>query len=332
MQSYFNKFNVPYPSKRYTHFTTPKANRASDNATKITEATINLYTQIEDMIEVSSSVLITTKTALQGVCKWTGRLLIIYNKLPILASDLELVFRNIYDLYILTSFRLCMGNSANERIILQGNSVDENFGMSLQSDISALNLGPSRNGNRFFSPTRDRRKSRRSRITEIDMVLLSTIEAIICAPLLSESDDILLLLQFVDEGQASLSDIVNFDKVEKWISVSPDVEVAASVLEKRVTAAKSCIFLAALLDAAISLIKDIDHYWKKNFNADESTGIDSLHLYSQSVLRITPIFVSKSILMAATQVLKGKDVVLEVRSINVFSHDAYNLVFHLNLT
>lgn len=280
-----------------------------------------LYSQLNLLCADNCSRLpIATHTSLQGLCKWTARLSAVLIKLPILVPDITIVFSNMYDLYLLTSLRLCMGDAISETIVLEGYDVSEKFIASLESNSYLENTPTARTGSIFFSPSRDKRKHRnKQKSTKIEKRISPNLEANICSPLISESESIRHLLNFTRRGQDSLAGIVNFDKVENWISDSATEEGAATTLEKRITAVQSCIFVAAILDSACLLLSENDHRNTGNGDSTEKSNytaqIHPLEAYRISVVRITPILVSKCSLKASVRAILSKKVVSEVRFI-----------------
>lgn len=269
-----------------------------------------LYSCLEALYDKDNfRIPITTHASLQGLCKWSARLLTVLIKLPILSSDATVIFSNMYDLYILTSMRLCVGNACNENIILDGYDVSDQFLQSLTPKSRTQDNSFKRNGKKFFSPSKDRRNfSSKKKSDKKVIASIPTVEANICSPLLSESESASFLVQFVRTGQSSLSGIVNFDKVETWISESKEGETAISLYQKRSAASQSCIFVAALLDSVYSLFSQ--SIFNKRGNSKLQNG--SLYEYRMSVIKAIPILVSKSTLMASVRVIQGQKIVSEV--------------------
>lgn len=318
LNSYLKRFDIHKSPCRFQFFMDDKEEINSQNiepckSSSRDDSVTLLYSCFQNLCDTDNfRIPITTHTVLQGLCKWSARLLTVLIKLPILTSDATVVFSNMYDLYILTSLRLCVGNSCNENIILDGYEVSDQF-LQLLTPKSRMQDKPfRRNGKKFFSPSKDRRKfSTKKRSDNKVISSIPTVEANICSPLLSESGNISHLVQFARTGQASLSGIVNFDKVETWMSELKEGETAFTLYQKRSAASHSCIFVAALLDSVYSLFsKYVD-----NVGGNDAIQNGSLDEYRMSVIEATPILVTKATLMTSVRVIQGQQIVSEVRCV-----------------
>lgn len=275
----------------------------------------DLYDKVASCIDTNAMTLtIATKSAMQ-IVRWTSRLFQLLEKLPIIREDISVVICNIYDLYYLTVFRLCMGNKSRERIVLgleQRSSVSDFPMASLPLQQQQLS------SQRLVSATLPRNTpfSRRQRNTSHESLSSSThsgrkrytlsdtlpphasiihngtfatdnhnnlqhIEADIYAPLRSEKDLVKGVTLFLQRGKISLSDIVDLDKIEGWSSNTaplPCVNSAGAgpsaasnqtnpasfekgtmhevlVMQKRIIASFSCLFVSCVFDTAMHRLK-----------------------------------------------------------------------------
>jgi hypothetical protein len=169
------------------------------------------------------SLFIMTQSSVNGLLKWTARLLSIGIALPSVASEAAAALMTLFDLYILTIFRFCSRSGMNEDA-LQGLTNSEN---SAKVNPSMLSL---------------------------------TIEADICSPLPRE--DLSSLQKFVTQSRKRLVGIVNLDKFESsdaptgGLGSKSDIEQIAMSLEKEVAAVTSSIFASVLAAVTSQLFSD----------------------------------------------------------------------------
>ena len=113
----FDTASSKYDSTICDHLTGEKEKMNIDN-NHYSNLQNDLYDKVASCIDTNDMTLtITTKSAMQ-IVRWTSRIFQLLEKLPIIQEDILVVICNIYDLYCLTVFRLCMGNKSRERIVL----------------------------------------------------------------------------------------------------------------------------------------------------------------------------------------------------------------------
>ena len=229
-----------------------------------------------------------TQGSMNGLSKWTARLLKVMDKLPLIATDVTKVISNLVDMYLLTVFRMCSGNGANEDVVL---------------DISR-DAATAEDDGGYDSPSKADGHSRQNSSGSLgSSVLMSshpanpiseTIEADICAPLPREKNRLAPLREFVLRGHESLSGVVNLKMVEKWNAITisgkgpsdpkRETKEATDILERQVSAAISCLYVATLLDVARDRLTCAN---KEGIRHDDSK-ISSFIKYTDSVVEIVP--------------------------------------------
>jgi hypothetical protein len=203
-----------------------------------------------------------TKSALNGLAKWTLRLLNIQSKLPIVGDEIAEAISNIHDLYFLTSFRLCVGNSDSEAIILGVDKrTDDHFNQRFPQDLPPHHLPLTKAGT---NPYNQRRRSSQKENNQaksgrlLNILLSKHCEADINAPLQQENDETSRLRQFIQRGQDALAPMISLDNIEKWSLCHDGTSkknadlYSAKCLESLVGASSSCLLVACILDTAIS--------------------------------------------------------------------------------
>ena len=113
-----------------------------------------------------------------GLVKWTARLLSIGKALPLVADDASAAVMTLFDLYILTVFRLCAGSKLNEDVLI-------GFGRGTTS--------------------------RSASSTSVSL----TMEADAVAPLPREGRDFVQTQEFIRSSRKRLENIVNLDKFQE---------------------------------------------------------------------------------------------------------------------
>jgi hypothetical protein len=260
-----------------------------------------------------------TQGSMNGLCKWTARLLKIMEKLPIIAKDVTKVISNLVDMYVLTVLRLCCGSGSNEDVLL-----------GISRDDYAVGKGGGGNG---ASPTEIEGRSRQSSNGSLGSPtpqmrtashpanpISETIEADLCVPLPHEKYRLTPLREFVLRGRDSLSGMVNLRMVEQWDAITvttkepPDpkreVKDAAGILERQISAAISCFHVAALLDVALDRVQRSK--WEGGCANDDEKTTSSFTRYTTSVIEITPPLIALATKMACMRAIKGKRIVLEI--------------------
>lgn len=164
-----------------------------------------------------------TESAANGLVKWTARLLSIGISLTSVVDDAISAVKTLFDLYIMTVFRICGRSTMNENALLEQGKQD---------------LNASKSSSRMLS---------------------LTIEADVCSPL--HGEDLKSLKNYVDQARERLDGMVNLDKFqasELELSSKKGVDQAAARLEKDVAAAVSCVFAALLADIASQVLSSSD--------------------------------------------------------------------------
>lgn len=221
------------------------------------------------------SVSIMTQSAANGLLKWTARLLSVGIKLPSVANDAMAAVKTLFDLYILTVFRICGRSRINEDTLI---GLDKN-----ETNASKPNAG----------------------------VLSLTIEADICSPL--HGEDFASLQNYIAHARERLGGMVNLDKFQASESFveSPrsksGVEYASARLKKDVAASISCIFTAFLAHVVSQVLRNslesCDHFRE---------AIESFELYVSDVISMTPQLIRQSCRLASTHAISGKDVIFQI--------------------
>lgn len=306
------------------------------------------------------SISVATYSSLHGICKWTARIMVVLEKLPIVAPHIEGVLTNIYNLYFLTVFRLCADTSKNEEIILDGYKVKPESYVSYFSSLSSSLSASGRQENSLlssaFSPYKKtkRRSATFTKQMQKNFFSSNNIEAEICSPLKCDFPQHQSFRKYTHKSQESLNAVVNLDKIKPWTSDeylfgmdsladsdsesdsdddiqgkrsmigkpifnenNKDVKrkptpcsVAASALMKRCVAAQSCLFVAAVLDAALSNIPNVKQ---------EQPG---LFEYKELVVKVAPDLASRSTRMATLRALRAGNIVSEIIKIGVGWEDS----------
>ena len=260
-----------------------------------------LYQAIEPFIAQDptgpSSLCIGTQSGMNGLGKWTARLLEVTTKLPLIAEEAAGVISNIFDLYFLTVFRMCAGDERNENVLLgHGHSSSEESADSysptnISTDVRGSSI-VSNNGAPAISA-----KPTANAIFELS-------NADIVAPLSGELEGIVPMRDFVERGRKCLSGMVNLTFVERFGAINSkqvttakkeEVKNATETLERQISACTSCLFVAALLDASLARI-----------------DTEALQHYSNLAMKATPLLVSWASRIACTRAIKGKKTVLEI--------------------
>jgi hypothetical protein len=222
-----------------------------------------LYKKVELFFSKSSDeIILASKTALNGLARWTVRLQAIQVKLPLISDQVVSIVCNLYDLYFLTIFRLCVRDGRSEAIILGNtNRSDHNFHERFPRDVPPPQ---SRSGN-----------LRQKVLNRMDSshLVSNFCDADINAPLDSEEETIIKIKKFVSRGQQSLSSMVNLDRIETWSVLhedksreEDDVVYSAKCMEKLIAASSSALFVACLFEGCVSdMISNFDSPLRKYY-------------------------------------------------------------------
>jgi hypothetical protein len=296
----------------------------------------SVYHMMECMLEVSGPNRLATECGARELVKWTCKLLILLKQLPMVADDVANVFRNLCDLYFVTVFRLCVGKASFERLAIGIDSVHPYIAPRKEETVATH----SRKGSGgSFMESLGLRSSKTTRKASFPPIISPNVEAEICSPRGSDASSIEILKVFIERAQGSLSDIVNLDRIEKWMTdpVQKSHDPAdgeelifkiARVLEKRQGAAWSCLFVAALLNVAGKYVESTltQTYLERLLGLnqedekkeDESEppkplrGVQSLSFYAESVMHAIPNLVDAASRVAATRAIMGRRVVTDV--------------------
>ena len=105
----------------------------------IKEFTLFLHQFIEKKSQYSLSIM--TQSSVNGLLKWSARLLSIGITLPMLVDDVTAAMTTLFDLYILTVFRICGHNARNEDALIGivdrkvSSSSTNMLSLTIESDI-----------------------------------------------------------------------------------------------------------------------------------------------------------------------------------------------------
>jgi len=266
-------------------------------------------------------IALASKTALNGLARWSIRLVSIQIKLPLVSGQISTVLCNLYDLYFLTVFRLCAGSSGGEAIILGNNKrSDYGFQERFPQDISPpvpLLLSATLNRTNSFG---SRRRGATSEISRggtsrlVNILVSKYCDADINAPLKSEKDGIARARTFIRRGQAALSKIVSLDQIERWalcndeISRKDEMLYTAKCTEKLIAASSSCLFVACLFESCIH---------KMNLSSEDVTSRahSPLLKYFKQMIEAISVMHNLSSRMCATRAIMGRRVVSNVSTL-----------------
>lgn len=254
---------------------------------------------LEDCLRISESSARTlqfaTKSIISGFIPWVTRALLLVQKLPSIQSEVVLILRNIFDLYMTTAFRIFTGNSGNERILL---------GIDQPHLTGSENI--SRHSRRSSSPNFG--FGMRPQPTKSDGMpaptISPTLEAELCTLVEAEKEGLDGLRNLIVDGQAKLQGIAKFDLVDDWISDpklnedTDEVDFAqrtARVLEMRTNAFLNCVSLGLILKVVTTQISDA-----------------SLTEYRDKYVEALPLLFCVSNRINAMRAIRGKSIVMEV--------------------
>lgn len=250
---------------------------------------------------IDASCNATTKCILDWLLPWTSRLLILIEKLPSMLEEASGIMTNIFDLYSTTVFRLCAGNSGNERILL---GTDE-----LNVKATPTQEHVTRVVQRASSPHFGfGRRSQSQQLPAKPAPTLSThLDAELCSLVPTESVFLASVDDLILDAQRNLQGIAKLDLVDGWIAdpvldedtVEDDfVRETARVLEKRQAACWSYISLAVALHTA-------------TLRLDRNCA--ALTDYSDRFIRCLPILIRLSSRISCMRAIRGRTLVKEVR-------------------
>lgn len=307
----------------------------------------DLLSSICKLIDNEHTVIppIATESVNTILVKWASRLLTVMLKLPLVIEDVTKIFRDLFDLYFITAFRLCAGNGRNEKIILGLEEATPVITQEeLEQGIRSPRSTPKRESSGFMgfgrrpsnSSTGHRRRGSTGsgRGSGAPTIVSCNAAADVCAPLPSDSEDISQLRDFIVDGQINLQSVVKLSKLEQRLrdpvpqSAVVDTEFIAElglVLKKRQAIAWSCLLVAALLDVArrhieqtliVSFLNDMLGVNGSQATSEDEESIsllDSLVSYSETATRVAPHMVDLSSRISCVHAILGERIVTEVR-------------------
>jgi len=245
---------------------------------------------------------IVLKSVFEGVLPWKGRLLLILEKLPVLAEEASKVMMGIVDLYVTTAFRLCAGNAKNERILL---GIDGFYDAPKQSP--ATHGSNTRSTSQMFADFGLR--SSQGPTNRPAPSISPTAEAELCALVPEESGGLESLREFMLESKKRMEGVAKLDLVNGWITdpviredtiVEDFAEETVRVLELRQGASSNHLVLALGFFAAI---RDIPASYRK------------LHEYAERLLGAVPLLVTLCHRMSCMRAIRGSSVLREIVSV-----------------
>ena len=291
----------------------------------------SLYQMLDIAYDGNGSNRLATESAANELVKWTSMLLLVSKELPMVAADVAKVMQNLCDLYFVTVFRFCTGNISFEKIVLGIDGV-EPYLPAKQAESHSSQKIQAMKGSAHFMGTFGRISSTTTRRNP--PIISPHIEAEMCAPLASESSYIGALRNFIKNGQNSLSGVVNLDRIEKWM-VDPAYRLQddndqvefmcriSRILEKRQSAAWSCLFVAALVDDVCCIFGTFStHSYlgqllglcldeeKKEEHSEPPKQL--LSSYAEATVQVIPTLVDVASRVATMKAIMGRRVVSDV--------------------
>lgn len=212
--------------------------------------------------------------------------------------------------------RICSGTARAEKILLgmESPTRSDDTKLVVKTEAENFSTAPALFGfrRRSSSSLGGKRKS------QIKVELPETLEADLCAPLLSEHPSLNVAREFINRAQKTLSSIVLLDKVDQWLEdpivvnsgAQHDDLIVKAIrnFEKRLGAAWSCLGAAVLLDATCSAARN-----KLSGSVQALDDISTLQHYSQATLQMMPSFIRLSNRISGVRVILARLVVTEVR-------------------
>ena len=242
------------------------------------------------------SISILTQSSANGLVKWTSRLLAIGNALPLVAEDAAAAVITLFDLYILTVFRLCAGSKLNEDVLIGcGRGTTARPGSSTSVSL--------------------------------------TVEADAVAPVPREKNECVQLQEFITSSRARLENIVNLDKFQsssdQSCPTSPRSKDAvtnfAKRLEKEAAAAYSCLFAAILVDVASQMfsheqedkplwddLRELTTSLDDSHDSCGSSNRETLEAYATAVVSAVPKLVTQTTRFATVNAISGKEIIFQI--------------------
>lgn len=234
---------------------------------------------------------VATDSLLKGVLPWISRILLIMSYLPPMIEDATDVMKNVFDLYMTTVFRLCVGSAASEKVLL-----------GLTGDVNSIQKSAGRSSSPMFGLGMRSQPS----LSRDAPVVSAQVEAELCALTIDEMDGLSSLSFVLVNGQRDLQKIARLDYVDNWVPdppVTDDAEevafasASASVLAKRQAAAWSCLLVAVAT-----------HIVNERFG-DQCSKLQS---YCEQVVNGIPVMITLCQRMTCMRCIRGKALVSEV--------------------
>lgn len=209
---------------------------------------------VERQPQLSLSIM--TQSTANGLLKWTARLISIGMMLPSVTDEALAAVKTLFDLYILTVFRICGRSTINEDALIGLKDVS-----SSKRNTSMLSL---------------------------------TIEADICSPL--HGEDMESLQNYVSQARGRLGGMVNLDKFQASSESDPSsprrkngIDQVAIRLEGDIAASVSCIFVALLADVVSQVLC-------RSMTNDGSVtpAAESFSSFAKVIIAMTPQLVRQS--------------------------------------
>lgn len=247
-----------------------------------------------------SSLHVATKSIVHGVIPWVARALLLVDKLPPIQSEVVVILRNIFDLYMTTAFRIFTGNLGSERVLL-GIDQPQLTGSESISRHNRRSSSPNFGFGLRPQPTKSDGKP--------TPTISSTLEAELCSLVEAEKEGLDGLRKLIAGGQSNLKGIAKFDLVDDWISDpalyedTDEIDFAkrtAGVLEMRTNALLNCVSLGLIVEVVTSQISD-----------------NSLIEYRDQYVEALPVLFCVSNRINAMRAIRGKSIVMEVSLLSV---------------
>jgi len=192
------------------------------------------------------SLPLMTQSSINGLVKWTARLLSAGITLPSIADDVATAVKTLFDLYIMTVFRICSRTRMNE---------DALIGLTNKNGIASKSM------------------------------LSLTIEADICSPLHGEDlAPLQNYVHQGRQRLSSIVNLDKFEASDIASPRSKNgLEHVASNLEKEVAAAASCMFVALFADVVSSQFQQIDTEHNHSIDAFGTYAKDVMSMTTQLI-------------------------------------------------
>jgi len=286
----------------------------------------------------SLDVIWGTKTSYDSLCKWASRLLYFHRKFPTMTEELVKSACNIFDLYLVTVFRICACDEANANVMLgaaarSGFIMDESHAILVDNvvrDSSAVSRG---------TATPQRPKEIITKNPPMTEISVKFIEADMVAPQRAETDKRAKFQAFIRRGQESRYKTSNLRKYEVLLTkkfnfipsdklpLIDEMKQLTGLLHDRLMSCYSSLVVASFAHVAFALMNDyvkaadvstFAHVSQKDNKLDSAAAkikeeiSNSIREYANSYLEMAPTLCDLCSRMAAIRVAKAKDVVTAI--------------------